>query len=91
MNKQRFWDIAEWIVLAAIAISVLLILAIGNPACATMSQADRNKTECVASCVASFGFESAVCREVTSSQAIDLQACLLRCACETEITHAETR
>ena len=83
--KNKILDLIEWIVLSVVVVTVVAVLLFGGPGCATMSTADQQKASCVALCLARAGMDAAACREVTGTQAIDLQACILRCTCESEV------
>lgn len=83
--KNKFLDSIEWFVLSAVVVAVLALLIFGGPGCASLSQAEQRRASCVALCLARAGMDAAACREVTGTQAIDLQACILRCTCESEV------
>lgn len=82
--KNKILDSIEWFVLSAVLVTVLVLLIFGGPGCASLSQAEQRRVACVSLCLARAGMDAAACREVTGTQAIDLQACILRCTCESE-------
>lgn len=82
--KSRMLDLVELAVLCAVVITVIALLAFGGPGCATMSTQDQERAACIGLCLARAGMDAATCREVTGTQAIDLQACILQCTCKSK-------
>lgn len=83
--RERLLDLIEPAVISAVLLVIVAVLVFGGPGCATtMSARDQERASCVALCLARAGMDAAACREITGSQAIELQACILRCTCEGE-------